>query len=101
MVLHLIRKGIIEHGQKSGQKTERKNQKVLTREKYSFIIQNNSIHQTVDAEITAMMPLQRACDAESQVRNKLSNGPLRVQSKETEVSEYSVTCGHTSVAGDM
>lgn len=26
------------------------------------------------------MPLQRACDAESQVRNKLSNGPLRVQS---------------------
>ncbi len=48
-----------------------------------------------------MMPLQRACDAESQVRNKLSNGPLRVQSKETEVSEYSVTCGHTSVAGDM
>ena len=28
-----------------------------------------------------MMPLQRACDAESQVRNKLSNGPLRAQSK--------------------
>ena len=28
-----------------------------------------------------MMPLQRACDAESQVRNKLSNGPLRVQRK--------------------
>lgn len=27
------------------------------------------------------MPLQRACGAESQVRNKLSNGPLRVQSK--------------------
>ena len=27
-----------------------------------------------------MMPLQRACDAESRVRNKLSNGPLRVQS---------------------
>ena len=26
------------------------------------------------------MPLQRACDAESQVRNKLSNGPRRVQS---------------------
>ena len=36
--------------------------------------------QTVDAEITAMMPLQRARDAESRVRNKLSNGPLRVQS---------------------
>jgi hypothetical protein len=28
-----------------------------------------------------MMPLQRACDAESQVRNKLSNGPRRVQRK--------------------
>ena len=27
-----------------------------------------------------MMPLQRACDAEKQVRNKLSNGPRRVQS---------------------
>ena len=27
-----------------------------------------------------MMPLQRACVGESQVRNKLSNGPLRVQS---------------------
>ncbi len=26
------------------------------------------------------MPLQRACDAENQVRNKLSNGPLRAQS---------------------
>ena len=26
-----------------------------------------------------MMPLQRACGAESQVRNKLSNGPLRAQ----------------------
>ncbi len=24
-----------------------------------------------------MMPLQRACDAENQARNKLSNGPLR------------------------
>ena len=28
-----------------------------------------------------MMPLQRACGAETQVRNKLSNGPLRAQSK--------------------
>jgi hypothetical protein len=33
-----------------------------------------------------MMPLQRACVAESQVRNKLSNGPRRVQMKwETKV----------------
>ena len=36
--------------------------------------------KTVEAEITAAMPLQRACGAESQVRNKLSNGPLRAQS---------------------
>ena len=34
-----------------------------------------------------MMPLQRACDAESQVRNKLSNGPLRVQPKARYPSE--------------
>ena len=27
-----------------------------------------------------MMPLQRVREAESRVRNKLSNGPLRVQS---------------------
>ena len=27
-----------------------------------------------------MMPLQRVCGAEKQIRNKLSNGPLRVQS---------------------
>ncbi len=27
-----------------------------------------------------MMPSQRACAAENQVRNKLSNGPLRAQS---------------------
>ena len=41
---------------------------------------NNLILETVEAEITAMMPLQRTCVAESRVRNKLSNGPLRVQS---------------------
>ena len=29
-----------------------------------------------------MMPLQRACGGERQVRNKLSNGPLRAQSKD-------------------
>ena len=49
-----------------------------------------------------MMPLQRACDAENQVRNKLSNGPLRVQSNAVCYrAEYSATCRHTSVAGDM
>lgn len=41
----------------------------------------NLIHQTVEAEITAMMPLQRAWVGGSQVRNTLSNGPLRAQSK--------------------
>ena len=46
-----------------------------------------------------MMPLQRTRGAESRVRNKLSNGPLRAQSK-TSV-KYSATCGHTSVAGSM
>lgn len=37
-----------------------------------------------------MMPLQRTCGAESQVRNKLSNGPLRVQSNVV-FTEYSAT----------
>ena len=36
-----------------------------------------------------MMPSQRAWDAEIQVRNKLSNGPLRVQSN---VSNHRVFC---------
>ena len=47
-----------------------------------------------------MMPLQRACGAESQARIKLSNGPLRVQRK-CEIAKYSVTYWHTSVAKDM
>ena len=47
-----------------------------------------------------MMPLQRACDAESQVRNKLSNGPPRAQSKEKS-SEYSATFGQALFVGDM
>ena len=47
-----------------------------------------------------MMPLQRACDAENQARNKLSNGPRRVQSNvNSRLTEYSATCWHTSVAG--
>ncbi len=37
-----------------------------------------------------MMPLQRACGAESQVRNKLSNGPRRAQSN-VFITEYSAT----------
>ena len=54
------------------------------------IVSDNLIHQTVEAEITAMMPLQRACDAENQVRNKLSNGPLRAQSNVV-FTKYSAT----------
>ena len=54
------------------------------------IICCNLIFQTVEAEITAMMPLQRACDAENQARNKLSNGPLRAQSNVI-LTEYSAT----------
>ncbi len=38
-----------------------------------------------------MMPLQRACGAESQVRNKLSNGPLRAQSNVRTIP-YRVFC---------
>jgi len=37
--------------------------------------------ETVEAGVTAMMPLQRVCGAEMQARNKLSNGPLRVRRK--------------------
>ena len=58
-------------------------------------------NQTVEAEITAVTPLQRARGAESWVRNELSNGPLRAQSKAGVPAEYSATCGHTSVAGGM
>ena len=58
--------------------------------------------QTVEAEITAMMPLQRVWDAENQMRNKLSNGPRRVQSNVKFIfTEYSATCRHTSVAEGM
>jgi len=63
-------------------------------------LNTNLIYKTVEAEITAIMPLQRACAAESQVRNNLSNGPLRVQSN-GDIPEYSATCWHTSVAEDM
>ena len=40
----------------------------------------NSLNvQTVEAEITAPMPPQRARDAGIRVRNTMSNGPLRVR----------------------
>ena len=38
-------------------------------------------NETVEAEITVIMLLQRARVAESRVKNRLSNGPLRAQSK--------------------
>ena len=46
------------------------------------------------------MPLQRARGAESRVRNRLSNGPRRVQSN---VQKHRVFCnvGHTLVVGGM
>ena len=47
-----------------------------------------------------MMPLQRACDAENQARNKLSNGPLRAQSKGSFLSILR-RCRQTLIAGDM
>jgi len=40
---------------------------------------SNLIIQTVDAGIKVIMLLQRACDAEKQVKYRLSNGPRRVQ----------------------
>ena len=49
-----------------------------------------------------MMPLQRACEDESQVRNKLSNGPLRAQSNVViGTTEYSATLLQALLAGDM
>lgn len=48
------------------------------------------------------MLLQRARVAESRVKNRLSNGPQRAQSNVFfSGTEYSATCRHTSVAGDM
>ena len=52
----------------------------MTRAYDVSIIYSKLIFKTDEAEITAIMPLQRTCGAESRVRNKLSNGPLRVQS---------------------
>ena len=60
------------------------------------------LNQTVEAEITAKVPSQRARVAESRVRSRSSNGPLRAQSNAWgSRAEYSATCWHTSVAGGM
>ncbi|MBE6824397.1 MAG: hypothetical protein E7513_03520 [Ruminococcaceae bacterium] len=50
------------------------------------------------------MPLQRARGAESRVRYRLSNGPLRVQSNATfflKTRRVFCNVGHTSVVTDM
>lgn len=63
-----------------------------------------SYSQTIDAEITFYMVLQRACEDENQAEPSSTNGPLRVQGKETRRDpRFRVFCnvGHTSVAGDM
>ena len=65
---------------------------LLTTAGSGAILQSNRIHQTVDAEITAIMPSQRACDAENQAGNKLSNGPPRAQSN---VGPHRVFCDAT------
>ena len=64
-----------------------------------IIITKTKHFETVDAEITAAMLSQRVRDAGNRAENKPSNGPLRVQSKAH--AEYSATCWHTLVAGDM
>ena len=73
---------------------------LLTQKIPYAIIYENLILQTVAAEIQAMMPLQRACVAESQVRNKLSNRPPRAQSNEIPQSILR-RCRQPSFAGDM
>ena len=57
--------------------------------------------KTVEAEIKQEKTAQRARVAESRVGHCLANGPLRAQSKENVFSQYSATCRHTSVVGDM
>ena len=75
---------------------------VLTFAKFNAIVNiiSKKLNETVDAEITAMMPLQRACDDENQARNKLSNGPLRAQSKGS-LPSILRRCRQTLIAGDM
>jgi hypothetical protein len=48
-----------------------------------------------------MMPLQRTCAAENQVRNKLSNGPPRAQSNVIFHRVFCDACGRRINAGDM
>ena len=73
----------------------------MTRTYNGAIVYKNFIQQTVEAEITAIMPLQRTCDAEKQVRNKLSNGPLRAQSNVVLHRVFCDAAGKRINAGDM
>ena len=59
------------------------------------------IPQTVEAEITAVMPSQRACDAENQARYTLSNGPLRVQQNAFYAQSILQRVGIRQLPGDM
>ena len=59
------------------------------------------IPQTVEAEITAVMPSQRACDAENQARYTLSNGPLRVQRNAFYAQSILQRVGIRQLLGDM
>ena len=59
------------------------------------------IPQTVEAEITAVMPSQRACDAENQARYTLSNGPLRVQRNAFDAQSILQRVGIRQLPGDM
>ncbi|MGN0437538.1 MAG: hypothetical protein ACI4F4_03375 [Lachnospiraceae bacterium] len=64
----------------------------MTSKTYDAMILENLVSETVEAEITAIMTLQRTCGAENQVRNKLSNGPWRAQSNGiVKFPEYSAT----------
>lgn len=47
-----------------------------------------------------MMPVQRVRDAENRMRNKLSNGPLRVQSNAIKCKVF-CNVRHTLAAGDI
>ncbi len=59
------------------------------------------IPQTVEAEITAVMPSQRACDAENQARYTLSNGPPRVQRNAFYAQSILQRVGIRQLPGDM
>ncbi len=65
-----------------------------------YIIKHNFRKETVEAEIKTYVHSQRVRGAENRVKRSLLNGPPRARGK-GRLAEYSVTCRHTSVAGDM